>query len=83
MAFQIAPENRTKQKISNMLDKLRCEFSEQTKRYIKVFVHIDAQHSHEGLQVLKRHKPKSASSAIDEGCTRVQVVSCRGAQGSA
>ncbi|XP_045172227.2 uncharacterized protein LOC123534180 [Mercenaria mercenaria] len=59
---------------SELGKQLKANFSEDTKRYILVYVHIDNDHNHETTPIEEQHKHKKIVHVVDKGCTRLSGV---------
>ncbi|XP_060552778.1 uncharacterized protein LOC132714061 [Ruditapes philippinarum] len=54
-----------------MVKKLRLEFSEETKRFILVYVHIETNHNHPPCPVQRRTRYIGIKHKISKGCKRI------------
>ncbi|XP_060552780.1 uncharacterized protein LOC132714063 [Ruditapes philippinarum] len=68
---EYSPENARKYTKMKMAEKLKENFSEETKRFILVYVHIDSNHNHEPCPVIRPPKHKALNHKKSKGCNRI------------
>jgi hypothetical protein len=73
--FDFQPEDARKYTKMKMAEKLKENFSEETKRFILVYVHIDSNHNHEPCPVIRPPKHKALNHKKSKGCNRIVNVS--------